>query len=168
MRYVISLSVICVLAACAPLTPPLRGQAQLYYKAKELIPWVSQQTGYPVKPAPDFTHVKDFGLKTKYGAERLSIYAAYDGERQLIGLGPDWWGRTPLDLSALVHELTHHLQVGVAAVPTCIRDQEIEAYKTQLKYLAEFHPSATDTRLAVERSYALLIDGDCDAGSLTK
>ena len=168
MRYVISLSVVCVLAACAPLTPPLRGQAQLYYKAKELIPWVSQQTGYPVKPAPDFTHVKDFGLKTKYGAERLSIYAAYDGERQLIGLGPDWWGSTPLDLSALVHKLTHHLQVGVAAVPTCIRDQEIEAYKTQLKYLAEFHPSATDARLAVERSYALLIDGDCDAGSLTK
>ena len=64
--------------------------------------------------------------------------------------------------------ITHHLQVGVTAVPTCIRDQEIEAYKTQLKYLAEFHPSATDARLAVERSYALLIDGDCDAGSLTK
>jgi hypothetical protein len=53
MRWFISISVIVVLAACAPMTPPLRGQAQLYYKAKELIPWVSHQTGYPVKPAPN-------------------------------------------------------------------------------------------------------------------
>lgn len=168
MRLLISMSVMFVLAACAPLTPPLRGQAQLYYKAKELIPWVSQQTGYPMKPAPNFTHVKDFGLKPKFGAERLSIHAAYDGERQLIGLGPDWWGSTPLDLSVLVHELTHHLQAGTASVPICIRDQEIEAYNTQLKYLAAFHPSATDAKLTVERTHALLVDGDCDAGSVTR
>ena len=166
MRTIIPVALVVLLAACAPLHPPLKGQAQLYYKARELIPWVSQQTGYPERPPPDFVHVKDFGLTTNFGSKNLSIYAAYDGERKLIGLGPEWWGGTPHDLSAFVHELTHHLQAGVETSPDCIRDQEIEAYRVQLKYLAAFHPSATDVRRAIELTYTPLIDADCDAGSL--
>lgn len=166
MRPAISVVLAVVLAACAPSIAPLRGQAELYYKARELIPWVSLQTSYPERRPPDFVHVKDFGLTTNYGGQNLYIYAAYDGDRQLIGIGPEWWGGTPHNLSALVHELTHHLQAGVKTAPDCVRDQEIEAYRVQLKYLAEFHPSARDVTLAIEETYAPLIGADSDAGEL--
>ena len=158
MRYLL-LVLVLLLAACAPTAPLLRGDARLHYIALELIPWISQQTGYPERKPPDFAFATAF---SKDGVADDAVNAAYDDKTQLIIFHRRWQGNSPYDLSYFVHELVHHLQAGSANAPKCERDIEVDAYSIQLQWLAVHFPKERASKRAAEAAIAELSNTDCD------
>jgi hypothetical protein len=66
------------------------------------------------------------------------IVALYDPRRKVIYLPEGWTGRTPAELSVLVHEMVHHLQNQAGMKFDCPGAQEKDAYKAQGQWLALF------------------------------
>ena len=134
--------VLLVISACAPLqsTP---GDNALDQRAGELMAWIAANTQYPVVSIPQI-QVVDALPKTRidYGGRRL--IAGYDYDRQVLYLTQGWRGRSPQDAGTLLHELVHHAQVESGLGPTCIRERELEAYGTELRYLRETHSKDWD------------------------
>ena len=67
--------------------------------------------------------------------ETLSIY---DNDTKTIYLRSDWTGRTPADLSILVHEMVHHIQNLAQLKYSCVEEREKMAYHAQKKWLDLF------------------------------
>jgi hypothetical protein len=70
-----------------------------------------------------------------------SVVAAYDDEANVILIPKDWSGRTPADLSILVHEMVHHLQNKAGRTYHCPSAREALAYAAQAKWLGQFGSS---------------------------
>jgi hypothetical protein len=66
------------------------------------------------------------------------VVAAYDPLANSIYLPDDWTGTTPAELSALVHELVHHLQHVGRRQYECPQASEELAYEVQQKWLGLF------------------------------
>jgi hypothetical protein len=66
------------------------------------------------------------------------IVALYDPKRKVIYLPDDWTGRTPAELSVVVHEMVHHLQNQAGLKFDCPGAQEKAAYAAQAQWLALF------------------------------
>jgi hypothetical protein len=67
-----------------------------------------------------------------------NIVALYDREKKTIYLPEGWTGRTPAELSVLVHEMVHHLQNLSGERYECPAAMEKPAYKAQAKWLEQF------------------------------
>jgi hypothetical protein len=67
-----------------------------------------------------------------------NIVALYDREKKIIYLPEGWTGRTPAELSVLVHEMVHHLQNLGGERYECPAAMEKPAYKAQAKWLEQF------------------------------
>ena len=67
--------------------------------------------------------------------ETLSIY---NNDTKTIYLRSDWTGRTPADLSILVHEMVHHIQNLAQLKYSCVEEREKMAYHAQKKWLELF------------------------------
>jgi hypothetical protein len=77
--------------------------------------------------------------------DTLAIYA---DDSQTIYLAEGWSGRTPADLSVLVHELVHHVQNVLGFKHECPQAREKLAYRAQDRWLALFgHSLETDFEL---------------------
>lgn len=63
------------------------------------------------------------------------IVAVYDDKQQTIYLQNDWSGKTPAELSVLVHEMVHHLQTQMRTNFECPQAREKVAYAAQQKWL---------------------------------
>ncbi len=63
------------------------------------------------------------------------VHSFYSVETKTIYLLPDWTGRTPAELSVLVHEMVHHLQNLSRATFQCPEALERLAYEAQDKWL---------------------------------
>jgi hypothetical protein len=66
------------------------------------------------------------------------VVAIYDDEKRTIFLPEGWTGKTPADLSVLVHEMVHHLQNIDGQKFECPAAREKPAYLAQDKWLKQF------------------------------
>jgi hypothetical protein len=90
-----------------------------------------------------------------------SIVAVYDETNRTILLPDGWSGRTPAELSILLHELVHHLQTAAGLNYECPAARERPAYLAQEKWLglfnlslaSEFHIDAFTLKVATECAY---------------
>ena len=70
-------------------------------------------------------------------AEQLpELEAIYDDQTRTIYLEEDWSGKTPAELSVLVHEMVHHLQHAADLKYACAAEREKAAYAAQRRWLA--------------------------------
>ena len=92
--------------------------------------------------------------------ERMrDVVSIYNDLTKTIYLSDRWTGRTPAELSILVHEMVHHLQNQAGAKYECSAEREKLAYEVQDKWLGLFGRS-------LEREFninglALLISTSC-------
>jgi len=84
--------------------------------------------------APDKT-VSDSGPATPQANETIAIYSDH---AETIYLADGWSGRTPADLSVLVHEMVHHFQNVLGLKHECPQEREKLAYAAQERWLALF------------------------------
>ena len=78
------------------------------------------------------------------------VEALYDDTRRTIYLPEGWTGKTPAEVSVLVHEMVHHLQNIAGVKYECPQAREKLAYAAQNQWLArsgrnlidEFHLDA--------------------------
>jgi hypothetical protein len=66
------------------------------------------------------------------------VVAIYDDEKRTIFLPEGWTGKTPAELSVLVHEMVHHLQNVSGEKFECPAAREKPAYLAQDKWLKQF------------------------------
>ena len=66
------------------------------------------------------------------------IVALYSNESKTIYLMDGWTGKTPAELSILVHEMVHHLQNVGQLKFACPEEREELAYKAQDSWLHLF------------------------------
>ena len=129
-------------AACAP-TMQMPHDGALDQKATELISWIAANTRYPTVSIPKIEVVATLpSSRFNYGGR--SLIAGYNYDSQILYLKQGWSGQTPQDTSTLLHELLHHAQIVSGIGPTCIRERELEAYATELRYLRENHSKDWD------------------------
>jgi Domain of unknown function (DUF6647) len=84
--------------------------------------------------APDKT-VSDSGPATPQPTETIAIYSDH---AETIYLAEGWSGRTPTDLSVLVHEMVHHFQNVLGLKHECPQEREKLAYLAQERWLRLF------------------------------
>jgi hypothetical protein len=66
------------------------------------------------------------------------IISFYSNEAKTIYLIDGWTGKTPAELSIVVHEMVHHLQSTGQLKFACPQEREELAYKAQERWLAQF------------------------------
>jgi hypothetical protein len=74
------------------------------------------------------------GVAPSHGAQR-EVVSVYDPATRTIYLRDDWRGRTPAELSILVHEMVHHLQTLAGLTFACPQEREQLAYQAQNRWL---------------------------------
>jgi uncharacterized protein DUF6647 len=80
-------------------------------------------------------------LKPDAMARLREVMAVYDDRRDTIMLQEGWTGRTPAELSILVHEMVHHLQRAAGMIHECPAARERVAYAAREKWLGMFGES---------------------------
>lgn len=109
-----------------------------------LLSWLAQATDLnAVGPAPtvQFASSADLAELRYAGLElqaRRDVVGLYVDETRTILLTEGWDAGDPADVSALVHELVHHLQNDAGARYWCSGEREAEAYAVQAEWLAQF------------------------------
>lgn len=66
------------------------------------------------------------------------VVAAYDDASRTIYLTEGWTGRSPDQISVLVHEMVHHLQASADMRFACPAERELLAYRAQDAWLRLF------------------------------
>jgi Domain of unknown function (DUF6647) len=90
---------------------------------------------------------------------RSEILSLYNKESQTIYLRNGWDGKTPAELSILVHEMVHHLQNVGQLKFACPEEREELAYKAQDHWLGLFgHNLAQDFDLD---PFTILVKSKC-------
>lgn len=72
------------------------------------------------------------------------VFAIYDDLSRTIYLPENWTGRTPAEVSVLVHELVHHLQNVGGLTYDCAAAREKLAYRAQAAWLELFGKSLAE------------------------
>jgi len=75
---------------------------------------------------------------------RHDLEAIYDDRSRTIYLPEGWTGKTPAEVSVLVHELAHHLQNTAELKYDCAEAREKPAYQAQERWLELFDTSLAD------------------------
>jgi hypothetical protein len=73
-----------------------------------------------------------------HSLEAAQLVALYSDADSVIYLPNGWHGRTPAELSILVHEMAHHLQSRGSLTYQCPQEREKLAYKAQDAWLRLF------------------------------
>jgi hypothetical protein len=73
-----------------------------------------------------------------------AVFAIYDNSSRTIYLPENWSGRTPREVSLLVHELVHHLQNAAGLKYYCSGEREKLAYEAQARWLEMFGKNIAD------------------------
>ena len=137
------------------LTPGGPQQAHL----KAVIAWLSSEFGLPSveeSPAIAFASARRMiGLRYRdvpsdrwssdsddphldTPGEGSDVLALYDDEARMIFLPEGWSGKTPSELSMLVHEMVHHIQNMAGLKFACPEEREKMAFEAQERWLALF------------------------------
>ena len=118
--------------------PPLLDTITLWLAANFNLPT-------PVK-TPALVNVPDAELVAmRYGPGASvtpgMVVAVYDDLGGTIYVSESWTGRTPAELSVLVHEMVHHLQQVADMRFACPNEREVLAYRAQEAWLGLFGES---------------------------
>jgi len=106
--------------------------------------WLSINFPLPANlnhPAIKFVSAAEMiAQRTGVSASEISsdILALYSNESKTIYLMDGWTGKTPAELSILVHEMVHHLQNVGQLKFACSEEREELAYKAQDDWLHLF------------------------------
>ncbi len=87
------------------------------------------------------------------------VVAVYNDQTHTIYISDKWTGRTPAELSVLVHEMVHHLQNQAGITYECPAEREKQAYEAQDKWLSLFGRSL-ESEFQIN-GLALLISTSC-------
>jgi hypothetical protein len=114
-----------------------------------------------VPPAPHEV-ARDPGLARPQSSAHLptnDTLAVYIDGAEIIYLIEGWTGRTPADLSVLVHEMVHHFQYKLGLKHECPQDREKLAYAAQDRWLHLFgHSLESDFELD---GFSVLVKTHC-------
>lgn len=81
-------------------------------------------------------------VEIRYGSTSAvapgDVVATYDRDRGAILLADDWTGQSVEDISVLVHEMVHHMQVSAGMRYACPAEMEKLAYEAQDAWLKLF------------------------------
>lgn len=144
MRFfqVISLSIACLAGAAAlpALTEERRAPSVLDFIALWLD--ANYQLGIPAS-YPDIIALPHRELVLRRYGDNAGdgagdVVALYDTDLGAILVSEGWTGRSPADLSVLVHEMVHHLQDVAGTVFACPAAREKIAYHAQNEWLRLF------------------------------
>ncbi|MBP1887187.1 DUF6647 family protein [Sinorhizobium mexicanum] len=124
---------------------------------KAIAAWLSSELGLPLidePPAIEFASAKRMiGLRYRDvpldrwsgGAahldapgERPAVVAVYDDEARTVYLPDGWTGKTPGEVSVLVHEMVHHIQNVAGLKFACPEEREKTAFEAQKRWLGLF------------------------------
>jgi len=109
-----------------------------------IVTWLSINFGLPANyhhpaielaPAARIAEMR-YGPGNANGARE--VVAVYNDTDKTIFLAQGWTGRTPAELSILVHEMVHHLQRLGGLTYECPAAREALAYAAQDAWLALF------------------------------
>ncbi len=109
-----------------------------------IVTWLSVNFGLPaIYDHPQIMMTTQAEItKLRYGtdttADGRAVVAVYDDVAAVIFLPQGWTGRTPAELSVLVHEMVHHLQTKGMLTYPCPAAREALAYSAQSKWLSQF------------------------------
>jgi hypothetical protein len=119
-------------------TPPITDTITLWLSANFDLPVPEQPPRLATLPASDLVSMR-YGPEARI--EPGQVVAVYDDAAETIYLSQGWTGRTPAELSVLVHELVHHLQSSANQSFSCPAERERVAYQAQGAWLALFDES---------------------------
>jgi len=109
----------------------------------DLVGWIARNTDYDVsltyRSPPTISLCEPGDTVTYEGADLIvdpALRAAYDLRARRIHLVAPWSPENPFDVSVLLHELIHDVQLANRGWD-CIGAPELEAYWLQDKWLAE-------------------------------
>jgi hypothetical protein len=137
------------IAGAAPGEPPETAEdtrVPLRAVVSVVAAWVADELGVPVpellpnvrlasRQALVEMTLADSGEASLGGA---GVAALYDPEDERIYLPTGWTGRTPEEVSLLVHEMVHHFQSLGDTHFACQAEREREAYAVQDRWLGLF------------------------------
>ena len=83
-------------------------------------------------------YVSDVRYRSMKRAMRREVVAVYNDETETIFLTDSWLGRSPADISILIHEMVHHLQNKAELTYGCPQAREEVAYAAQDRWLGLF------------------------------
>ncbi|MCL4798623.1 MAG: hypothetical protein KJ025_03495 [Burkholderiales bacterium] len=86
---------------------------------------------------PGATHAQPAARTVRPG-QLPEVEALYDDATRTLYLPEEWTGRTPRELSVLVHEMVHHLQNAAGLRYECAQAREKPAYVAQSRWLELF------------------------------
>lgn len=106
-----------------------------------LMTWISVATGLPVPdvlPEISFVSQQELRILSDMPADSdVFVAGIYDPETAMIRFDESWDESNVVDVSTLVHELTHHMGLSSEKQYACKGKAEEEAYEMQRKYLEE-------------------------------
>lgn len=114
--------------------PPLLATIALWLEANFDLPLPAEVPTLVTVPAAEL-------VAMRYGpgaTAPVEVVATYDAARGTIYLTEGWTGRTPAELSVLVHEMVHHLQSAAEMRFACPAEREKLAYRAQDAWLGLF------------------------------
>jgi hypothetical protein len=140
------------------LTQPLLGAIAAWLSRELDLPVIDRYPAVAIISADAITSLRyrgqlPQGSRAVAGAEMArpstdDTVAIYADDSRTIYLAEGWSGRTPADLSILVHEMVHHVQNVLGLKHECPRAREKLAYRAQDRWLALFgHSLETDFEL---------------------
>ena len=109
-----------------------------------IVTWLSVNFGLPPDydlpniaylPSTEISQIRYSGIAPE---KRREVLAIYDDSTETIFLINGWAGRSPADLSVIVHEMVHHLQNRARLRFECETAREELAYAAQDAWLKLF------------------------------
>lgn len=120
--------------------PPLVDTIALWLAANFDLPVAATAPALVGVPAADLVAMRYGAGSTARAGDVAAVYD--DGT---IFLAEGWTGRSPADLSILVHEMVHHLQSSAQLRFACPGEREVLAYRAQDAWLGLFGESLATT-----------------------
>ncbi|WP_299361129.1 DUF6647 family protein [uncultured Paracoccus sp.] len=150
MRFLVNASatIALCLAGTAPVAAELDDGPQLI---DTIVLWLAVNFDLPapadVPALASLSHAELVAMR--YGPEATvapgEVVAVYDDVAATIYLNEEWTGRTPAELSVLVHEMVHHMQSTAGMRFACPGEREALAYRAQEAWLGRFGESLEST-----------------------
>lgn len=122
---------------------------------RELAGFLEKNTNFrDVESFPTIEFAREQEMKElRYGARFLQaevlVVSLYDRSSSTIYLPVGWQGRSPAELSMLIHEMVHHLQDRAGEVFACPQQREDEALTIQELWLVS-HGTSLEKEFGID------------------
>ncbi|MCP1167333.1 hypothetical protein NHG85_02120 [Limimaricola sp. ASW11-118] len=133
--------------------PPLLDTLALWPEANFDLPRATRDPHLVTLPGPELVAMR-YGEGAGVAPDR--VVALYDKATGTIYLSEGWTGRSPAEVSILVHELVYHMQAMAGHRFACPAARERLAYRAQDAWLALF---GEDLETAFDLDHTMLLVG---------